>query len=287
MSPQQAARTREISETASANADRLSSPEALEAAQRRGEEKRAAAARADEQAMRTVAGFMKEGSEARAKAAFDALAPAQQLVVLEQQRAAFQKEYENTARSAQQRAGAFRDLARSETDIAEKKKQIERDATAEKEKQKRLEKQLAEETKRRTKTLAEATTAESKAQKNLATQKRDAVSFTVADAASGVRGNTFDREAARRIVRDEETARRLHDSRRNVTLFDSKTQRNFEAGSEFFQQRALTARQGLAGATSDERDPFRGAGEALKSAGADLKAAAAELKNVQLDVVVD
>lgn len=115
-------------------------------------------------------------------------------------------------------------------------------------------------------------------------QQADASAFTLADAASGKRGNRAAGFTARGILRDEATARRLRDSGRTVTMFDSATQQNFEAGAEFFQSRANASRGGLEGLGSAERFPQEKAAHELRAAATELKNAAAELKNIELTV---
>jgi hypothetical protein len=287
MTPDQARRTREISESAAANADRLSSPEALAAAKRRGDDKRDASRRTDEQTMREVAGLMNDANARREQTALSVLPIEKQIAELERRRLAFQKAYADGSKTPLTRARAFNDLSKTEEEIARKKAEREKSITEERKKQtdeqKRANKAAADALKDYERALAR----ESAAGRSLATARQDALGFTVADAASGSRGNVAAREAARRIVRDESTARSLADSGRRVTLFDSETQRNREVGADFFQQRALDARQQLTGLISGEKNPFAAAEQELRSAGSELKAAAEALKNAVITVEVD
>jgi len=290
MSPEQAKRTREISEAAGANADRLSSPAAMAAAARRGEARKQAIQRADEQNMRTVAGLMTDASERREKAALEALPIEQQITELTRRRSMHQANYAAVTNSALTRARALNDLAKTDEEIVRKKVEQEREITEEKRKQTALTKAYdakAKELLDAGKRVADAQANAINAGRSLGTQKSDALGFTVAEAASGTRGSTTAGQVAQRIARDEQTARDLNDSGRSVSLFNSRSQRNFSADAGFFQQRALDARSSLGGLTSGEKNPFAGAEEALKAAGVELKAAALDLKNVQLEVTVD
>ena len=286
-SAEEISRTGRISQEAAANADRLGSPEALLAAKRRGEEKRSAAAKADEQSMAEVARLMNEASDRREQTAFNALSPAQQLTTLELRRLQFQKEYANTSRSAIVRARALNDLSKTEEEIAKTKAEMEREITAEKKRQSDEQMRTNEGAAAALEKYERSLARDSAAGSSLATARKDALGFTVGDAARGTRGNIFAREAARRIERDESTARTLSDSGRQVSIFDSKAQRNREVGAEFFQQRALDARTMLPGLTSGEKNPFAAAEQELKAAGSELKAAAEALKTAVISVEVE
>ncbi len=122
------------------------------------------------------------------------------------------------------------------------------------------------------------------ARSELQLRREDAVSFTLAEAATGKRGDSTARHRAREILRDEERALRLRDSRTTVTLFDSETQRNTNVGWKFFHDRADASRKSFNGLKSDERNPLDDAAKALQSAGAALKNAAAELANVEIEI---
>lgn len=290
MTPEQAKRTREISEKADANADRLSSPEAMEAAKKRGDDRKVAAARADEQNMKTVAGLMNEASESREKAALEALPIEQQITELERRKLSFQKDYANTANSSLTRAKALNQLAKTEEEIVRKKAQQEREITDEKRKQADITKAYnakAKELLEAGKREADAQGRVDSARRNLSTQISDSLGFTLSDAASGQRGSPSDNMLAQRIQQDEATARRLHDSGNSVAMWDEKTQKPFKADAGFFHQRAQTARENFNGLVSGEKNPFAGAETELKAAGVDLKAAAADLKNISLEVTVD
>lgn len=290
MTPEQAKRTRQVSEAAEANADRLSSPEAIAAAKKRGDDRKSAAKRADEENMRTVAGLMTDAAERREKAALEALPIEKQLTELERRKLSYQRAYANTANSALTRARALNDLAKTEEEIVRKKADQERQITEEKKKQETITKAYTAKAKELLdagKRVSNAQGAVSSAGSSLATQKGDALGFTVSQAASRSRGSRSAQSAAQRIERDEATARRLHDSGNTVALWDQKTQKPIKAGADFYQQRALDARGGLGGLTSSEKNPFAAAQQALKDAGIELKAAAIDLKNVQLDITVD
>jgi len=112
----------------------------------------------------------------------------------------------------------------------------------------------------------------------LAGAKRDALAFSVDDAASGTRGTVSDRVRARAIQRDESRARRLFDSGLTVTEFDSKTQRNEKRGAAFFQNRALSMRENFGKLNSSERKPFGSLEEKLDETNKHLTAVEAALK---------
>jgi hypothetical protein len=121
----------------------------------------------------------------------------------------------------------------------------------------------------------------------LATAQRDALRSTpqeLARTASGRRDTTASGVAARGILRDEATARRLARSGGTEELFDFKARRTVQAGAEFFQRRALDARGGLDQLTSAEQNPFAGAEKELAAAGKELSAAAKELKTITLEI---
>ena len=102
--------------------------------------------------------------------------------------------------------------------------------------------------------------------------RRDALAFTVEEAASGKRGTPTDRVQARAIQRDEATARRLADSGRTVTQFDFTTGRNVQRGAAFFQSRAEQLRGNLGNAKTNEQKPFAGTEERLDTAIDELQA---------------
>ena len=104
------------------------------------------------------------------------------------------------------------------------------------------------------------------------TAKRDALAFTVDEAASGKRGNRSDRARAKAIRRAEDTARRLFDSGNTVTQFDFKTGRNAPRGAEFFQDRALQLRGEFSKTKSSEQAPFAGTEKRLDDAIEELRA---------------
>ncbi len=129
-----------------------------------------------------------------------------------------------------------------------------------------------------------------KAEADLKTQRRDAISATLQElltSPTGRRNTSAAGMAARGIVEDEARARALVRSGNRVMMFDRKTQRSFEAGPEFFQNRAEQARARLDQLKSSERDPFGQASAELKGAAADLKSAAAELQKFDVEVTVD
>lgn len=259
MTPEQAKRTREISETASANADRLSSPQAMAAARARGQARVAA----DEQKMREVARLMNDGAERREESALREKPLAEQITILEQRRNALLREYNDGRRTVLERAKAFAEAAKTEEKIAERRRDLEKETAAEQERQARarqtqleqeqraLEKRIAAE--QRVRDAREGVDA---ARGDLSQAKRDALAFGVGDAAAGLRGNASDRLKARAIQRDESRARRLFDSGATVTEFDAATQRNVQRGAEFFQNRALSMRENFKKLDSSEQKPF-------------------------------
>jgi hypothetical protein len=98
------------------------------------------------------------------------------------------------------------------------------------------------------------------------TAKRDALAFTIDEAAGGKRGNNSDRSRAKAIRRDEATARRLFDSGNTVTQFDFKTGKNAQRGADFFQDRALQLRGEFSKTKSNEQTPFAGTEQRLDEA---------------------
>jgi hypothetical protein len=283
-------RTIRINEEAEANIARLTDPTSMALAKERGKSRRdaeaKAAAEADTKQMREVASLMNDAAARRERTAFEALPLAQQLTELERRKLHFQKEYANSSRPVLARARALNDLAKTEEEITKKKSEREKEVTAEKQRQTEAQQRNNEKAAEALETYERALARESAAGRSLATARSYALGFTVADAASGARGNTFAGEAARGILRDEARARSLADSGRRVTLFDAKTQTNTQVGAEYYQRRALDARQALTGLTSGEKNPFAAAEQELKAAGAELKAAAAALQTAVITVEV-
>lgn len=285
-----AERVRRISEEAGENADRLSSPAARDAARRRGEDRARAAAdarRKDDQELGRVQAELAAAEEERRTAAEAQLPLAEQIGALETRRTAQLRTYNDTSKSALDRAKAFRGAVASELQIAERKRTLEAQAAAEKARAEEAE--LA-----RREAIAPAQERQATAQERvqtataeLARQRDDARKFSPEDlvkTASGRRDTTATGLRAAQILRDEARARTLERSRGSETLFDARTQRNVRADARFFQSRALTARSKFGQLRSDERDPFAGAGKELTGAAAELKQAAAELKTVQVTV---
>lgn len=133
MTPEQAKRTREVSEGAAANADRLSSPQAMAAARARGEARVAA----DAQNMREVSRLMNDGAERREESALREKPLAEQITVLEQKRNALLREYNDGRRTVLARAKAFAEAAKTEEKIAERRRDLEKQTTDEQERQAR------------------------------------------------------------------------------------------------------------------------------------------------------
>lgn len=104
------------------------------------------------------------------------------------------------------------------------------------------------------------------------TAKRDALAFTIDEAAGGKRGNNTDLFRAKAIRRDEATARRLFDSGNTVTQFDFKTGKNAPRGAGFFQDRALQLRGEFSKTKSGEQAPFAGTEKRLDDAIEELRA---------------
>ena len=104
------------------------------------------------------------------------------------------------------------------------------------------------------------------------TAKRDALAFTIDEAAAGKRGNRTDTAQAKAIRRTETTARKLFDTGNTVTQFDFKTGKNVQRGAEFFQDRALQLRSEFSKTKSGEQAPFAGTEKRLDDAIEELKA---------------
>ncbi len=284
------ARVRGIAEEAGANADRLASPAALEAARRRGEERRRSAdqrRRADDQSMGQVSAEFAAATAAREEAALEALPAARQIEALEARRAAHLQTYNNAQRPILERAKAFSAAVDTEIQLAAKKAALEKEAAAAK--ARAQEEELAREEKLTAAKIAQASAAARVQQAGdaLATAQRDALRSTpqeLARTATGRRDTTASGVAARGILRDEATARRLARSGGSEELFDFQSRRTVQAGAEFFQRRALDARGGLDQLTSGERNPFAGAEKELSAAGKELSAAAKELKTITLEI---
>jgi hypothetical protein len=112
--------------------------------------------------------------------------------------------------------------------------------------------------------------------------RRDALAFTIDDAASGKRGTASDRAKAKAIQRDEATARRLADSGLAVTQYDSTIGKNVDVRAAFFQDRAQQMREGMSGAKSAEKNQFAVTEERLEEAVAELRDISESLKSTKV-----
>lgn len=266
MTPKQARRTREISESAGANADRLSSPDAMAAAKARGDQRRSR----DAEQAREVAREMNDGLSRREELAIRELPLTQQITALEEKRNALLKDYNDERQSALDRARAFSAAVKTEEEIARRRKDLEKEQAAEQERQHKARLAQLEKERQATEDLAEARVRARESASELATTKADALRFTVDQAAAGTRGNASDRVRARAIQRDEERARQLFDSGNTITEFDSKTQRNVKRTAGFYLERSLNMREGFTKLTSNEQKPFAGVEQKLDRANAHL-----------------
>jgi hypothetical protein len=164
---------------------------------------------------------------------------------------------------------------------------------ADKEAQEAWDRAIKEEEKRQEELakMAERHTAALKKQKDatktLADARRDLTATSLQDLTRTAGGRVDTTSAgvqARAILRDEATAQRLRRSGLTQRLRDPKTGEAFDAGAEFFSQRALDRRGQLQQLSTAEQNPLAGAEAGLKEASAELKAAAAELKTVNIEV---
>lgn len=125
--------------------------------------------------------------------------------------------------------------------------------------------------------VRDAHTEMSGAQRALATQRRDALAFTLSQAAEGTRGTPRDRTRAREIMRLEEQARRMADSGSAVIQWDSVARKNVSRDAGHFQSAAAQLRQSMGGLQSSERDQFASAVSAWSKATASYEAASKAL----------
>jgi hypothetical protein len=264
----QVRRTMSIGERAGRRADQLSSPEALEAAAARGAQKRAAAAREEEQRMRDVARTMNEADARREATRREALPVAQQLAELERDRARYQREFADVSRSALARAEAFNSLSRTDQEIARKRIEQEREIAAWIEKQDAAVEKVSRAKEKQagaSERLLQAWQRIATAEAEMANARRDAAAPSLADVSSGRRGTNSTRATVARILRDEETSRRLYDSQATVSIWDEKNQRNMNVGWEYFQDRAQQLRTGT-NLQSGDRIQFSGQSREQKKA---------------------
>lgn len=265
-------RVLDISETAAANADRLSTPEAREAAKQRGE----ARTKTDDDEMKRVAGAMNKGMELREKARTRELTDGEQLAKLEQARIAFAARFNDARLKAADRADALVKLGETENALLEKRAEIQKKAEDTQQKDQDRLRRRDEKVRAAEADFSAAQYDMDRARLRMAKELRDALGYTVAEAASGRRGTRSDQLKANRILEDEDRARRLHDSGRSVTLYGIDRRnpklgpRNFEAGPEYYQKRAVGAREEMGGLTDAERFPFADAAAQLTAAADNL-----------------
>jgi hypothetical protein len=203
MTPDQAKRTREISETAAANADRLSSPAAMAAARARGEARKAA----DEQQMREVSRLMNDATERRQEAALREKPLAEQVVVLEEKRNTLLKEFNNGRATVLVRAKAFAEAAKIEEKIAERRRDIEKQTAAEQERQAKARATALEE-ERRQRTLAEREQAARFANEEARRNAQRQLDASTAFAGEMLAGGRVGRRSERERLADRATASR-------------------------------------------------------------------------------
>ncbi len=266
---------------------RIHGDAAFEVGRARREEDQRKAAVEDEKTMKELASGFNGALEAREKLRIADLTTTEKIAQLEAARAQHLATYNNQQAGALTRARAFGSAVEAEVALARERTEVEKERTAEIARQAELRERAAASEKK----IADAQAVRDKAAGNLTAaradrqrQLDDALGFTVADAATGNRGNSSSRALARRIQQAEAAALRRHDFGGTVTEFDAKTQRNVNLSAADYQARALSLRKTPgAGFTSAEANPFAAADESLKQAGNDLKAAAAELKNVTIE----
>lgn len=117
-----------------------------------------------------------------------------------------------------------------------------------------------------------------RARQRISEAQADRLSFTLAEAAGGTRGNSQAQIVARRVLDLEARARRLADTGGTVTEFDSRTQRNVQLGASDFLARADALRMSsITNLSAAERDPARELKQALAEAEASLKEISAKL----------
>lgn len=271
-------RVLDISEKASANADKLSSPEALEAAKRRGEEKR----RVDEENMRALAAVMNRGMDMSEQGRRKELTDEQKLVKLQQDKLFYQKQYADGSLKAIERANALVKVGETDKAIEETKSKIVaarvkeyEDWSAENEKRQKAEVDAINNATKAREKYNEAT-------RKLSDARHDALASSLGDIAGGKTGIASDQVRARNIQNDEAMARQLFNSGNSVTQWDSKLGRNVSRDAAFFQNRAEQMRRGFGKLTTGDQDPFGGAYKDVKEAAKELKDAAKELRDLGL-----
>lgn len=271
-------RVLDISEKADANANRLSSPEAMEAAVRRGEQKRAK----EEQDMRQLAAVMNRGMEMSEQARRKELSDEEALRKLQQDKLFYQKQYVNAQLTILERANALVKIGETDKAIEQQKAKIVSERvreysewSAENEKRQKAEVDAIDNARKAREKYNEAT-------RKLSDSKHDALASSLADIAGGKTGMASDQVRARNIQSDEAMARRLFNSGNSVTQWDSRLGRNVRRDAAFFQNRAEQMRRDFGKLTTADQDPFGGAYKEVKEAAKDLKEAATELKNLGL-----
>lgn len=272
-------RVLDISEAASDNADRLSSPEAMDAARRRGEQKRAK----DEQDMRALAGVMNKGMDMAETRRRAELTDEQKLVKLQQDKLFFQKQYSDETLKLIDRANALVSIGETEKEIEQTKAKIVAGRVKEYEDWSAENKDRQQEEAKAVDDYAKAVDKFAEAAKSMATSKHDALASSLGELASGS-GNAGDQVRARKIQQDEAMARQLFNSGNTVIQWDSQLGRNVQRDASFFQDRAAQLRSGLSTLKSSDRDPYGRDQKQMSDAAKDLKDAAKMLKDLGLPV---
>lgn len=248
MSPAEAKRVRLISERAGANADKLSTPEAMAAAKARGDTRVAK----DNAKMAEVSGLMADASERRQAAELAALPLEKQITELGRRRTEQQKTFANASLDALTRAKAFNEIAKLDTQLQEKRKTLQDELTKKAEKEADERRKSAEQAAAVAKQLKTAAGKVNEATNDLKNAYNDMMAFTIDDAADGKRGNSKDRARARSIKQAQSMAKKLYDSGNKVTLFDAATQKNVMVGPEYYQDKAISLAAGGRFVSSDK-----------------------------------
>ena len=149
-----------------------------------------------------------------------------------------------------------------ELDVIRKKKALEEQLL-------KIERNKSEEEKKRKQAREQIARAQGRvgdARQNLADARHDAVAPGLQELASGSRGMASDRIKAKRILQLEERARKLHDSGRTITEFDSRTQRNVQVNSGALMNRAAQMRKDFGKINTGDQDPMKAAVKELSDA---------------------
>lgn len=277
MTPDQAKRTREISEKAEANADRLSTPEALAAAKARGEGKKKERDEAAKKRAQELIDVQKQGGEQWEKNQLKTLTIDEQIAALEKKRA--EAMAARGGNSEMGRAKARLEQYKLEEQIAEKRAEREKMITEHYEAQAKAlieqgaeEQRLYESKARSILTLAkqqndaEKSVKESRA--SLFDARHDRLGLSLGDAAKSK--NTTIKSKARQIASLESRAARIfqgggewRDEKGNVMSAEERAQQ--------LRGKADALRKGSGFLSTSEQDPLKAQTDAVINSEEHLK----------------